>query len=265
MIPIFSNQKLQLLVSCTENVTLIMRGQIKTPDGSTLPFSETYTLTGVTSGTVSIFTKKKINLPIGELLTYSTSMTTASIQRGQCFVQSMITNSDDLTEVNICAGYVSSGKGISLGFFEDSLSGRGFIGQIITGAITPAGGMYTLQGSDYLFRRLISVSMVFQLSADVGTRVPMFRLTNVGGTAAQIIYNGAFVAADTAMIFFALNNDIYNVYSPQDGMVEYFVNIPNDLYLRDSSESFQVIMSSEDGPVGDEFNVSIRTEDWIIA
>lgn len=183
MYPIFSNQKLRVIIGASEDVTVILRGQVRINPGACneeiLTLNEVYELNVTTAGTVEYFTKDKINIPIGELISFSLSLSTSGIQRGQCFVQANILSTDNLTELGLCAGYVTSRKVVSLGFFEDSLSGQGYIqrGDIAT----PAAGGNIVIPSTNLLVKLLSIEFSFTTSATLGNRrVKVFR--DAGGS-----------------------------------------------------------------------------------
>lgn len=131
IVPIFANQKIRVSYKTTENITLLLRGQVRLPNGDIVDISDSKIVSGVTSGSVTSGTFEK-NVPTGDLISHTIKTSTANIQRGQCFVRAdVIYSADSFESSALCAKYITSESPISLNEFEDSLSGNGYYTNLV--------------------------------------------------------------------------------------------------------------------------------------
>ena len=168
-VPIFANQKIRVSYKTTENITLLLRGQVRLANGEIVDLSESKIVSGVTSGTVTSGTFEK-TVPEGELIAHTIKTSTSNIQRGQCFLRGdVLYQADNFEAQALCAKYVTSESPVSLGQFEDSLSGRGYFRSIVGDDPLP-GQQYEETANSNIIKKFLIVAFSLVTDANAANR-----------------------------------------------------------------------------------------------
>lgn len=257
IIPIFANQKILVSYKTTENITLLLRGQVRLPNGEIVDISDSKIVSGVTSGTVTSGTFEK-NVPTGELISHTIKTSTPNIQRGQCFVRGdVVYSADSFESAGLFAKYITSESPICLGEFEDSLSGRGFINNMKEMPISGYSATYNNPAN--ILSKVNFVKIFFNASATVANRYAYAYLEDSpGGTVLfSTISNIAITASMQKEISFAPVGISQGITGIE------ICSLPNNIFF---SGDEQLVATVNGAQAGDAIsNAYISVEQWIKA
>lgn len=258
MIPIFANQKIRVSYKTTENITLLLRGQVRLANGEVVDISKDKQVVGVTSGEITAGTIDK-DVPAGELISLTIKTNTTNIQRGMSFLRANIIYSGDESEaLGLCAKYITTDSPVNLGQFEDSLSGRGCFRtrQVNDPA---AGEEFQFTGSVSIYHKILSLSFDFASAVAAANRMVKVKNDDVGSIIS--FAPSAQVASITGHYVFAQNTDSNAV---TVGTHQYQKSPLRDGYI--TYPGGVVVSECQNIQAADQYSaIVVQTEEWISA